>query len=270
LTPSGFPPFLFTTTMEEVFYQAARGGEVEAVKDILRKNPNLDVNWKNEDDGCTALIVACENDHDSIVSILLAHPDIGVNQMDYRRWSPFNAACITGNTSCVRLLLKDSRVLVNEPTAHGATSLYWAAFNDHLDIIKWWIASGREMDLGTPGQWQSDAIGVAKERRQTEVVALLERFQGDATQTRHAIRVEVGWYDEVAAEMFAIVVFVTDGLLQIEDTTMSTAAARYFTIARRLPLELQIVLCYRQVGSCKEIISGKESEVAFRELARRL
>ena len=36
-----------------------------------------------------------------------------------------------------------------------------------------------------------------------------------------------------------------------------------------LPLELQMVLCFRQVGSTKEIIPGKESEVAFKELARR-
>jgi len=84
------------------------------------------------------------------------------------------------------------------------------------------------------------------------------------------MRVEVGWYDELAAEVFALVVFVSDGLLQIKDTTTPSPAARYFSIARRLPLELQIVLCFRQVGSTKEIIPGKDSEVAFKELARRL
>jgi len=45
---------------------------------------------------------------------------------------------------------------------------------------------------------------------------------------------------------------------------------RFFNIARQLPLELQMVLCLRQVGSAKEIIQGKDSEVAFKELARRL
>ena len=68
--------------------------------------------------------------------------------------------------------------------------------------------------------------------------------------------------------MFALVVFVSDGLLEIKDTT--TTAARFFSIARRLPLELQMMLCHRVVGSAKEIISGKDSEVAFKELARRL
>jgi len=66
------------------------------------------------------------------------------------------------------------------------------------------------------------------------------------------------------------VVFVSDGILQIKDTTTTTHAARFFSIARCLPLELQMVLCCRMVGSDKEIISGKDSEVPFKELARRL
>ena len=70
--------------------------------------------------------------------------------------------------------------------------------------------------------------------------------------------------------MFALVVFVSDGLLEIKDTTTRTPAARFFSIARRLPLELQMMLCHRVVGSAKEIIPGKDSEVAFKELARKL
>jgi len=69
--------------------------------------------------------------------------------------------------------------------------------------------------------------------------------------------------------MFALVVFVSDGLLQANDTTPSPAA-RFFHITRSLPLELQMVLCFRHVGSCKEIIAGKESEVAFKSLAKTL
>ena len=87
--------------------------------------------------------------------------------------------------------------------------------------------------------------------------------------TRHSVRVEIGWYKPAAAKMFALVVFVSDGLLQIKDTTLSPAA-RFFTIARSLPLELQMMLCSRLVGSAKEIISGKESEVAFKSLVENL
>jgi len=126
------------------------------------------------------------------------------------------------------------------------------------------------MDLGIPGEYETDAIGIAKIMGKTEVVTLLERFNDNLVETRQAMRLEIGWYDDAAAEMFALVVFVSDGLLQINDTTTPSPAARFFSIARQLPLELQMVLCFRQVGSAKEIISGKDSEVAFKELARRL
>jgi len=166
-------------------------------------------------------------------------------------------------------MLKDSRVRVTELSNGGFTPLWRAAFYG-LDIIKMWVASGREMDLGKPGDVdRTDVIGVAKKYDNTEVVTLLERFKENPEETRHAMRLEIGWYDDAAAEMFALMVFVSDGLLQIKDTK-TTPAARFFSITRSLPLELQMVLCHRQVESDKEIIPGKESEVAFKSLAESL
>ena len=82
---------------------------------------------------------------------------------------------------------------------------------------------------------------------------------------------ELGWYDEAAAEVFALVVFVSDGLLEIgkHDVASTSPAVRFVTIARQLPLELQMILCYLAVSSRKEIILIENSEVAFRDLARR-
>jgi len=124
------------------------------------------------------------------------------------------------------------------------------------------------MDLGTPGDDETDVIREAKTWGRTEVVTLLERFKSDAAQTRHAIRMELGLLDDLPAGIFALVVFVSDGLLHINAT--ATPAARFFSIATQLPLELQMVLCFRQVGLAKEIIPSKESEAAFKSLARSL
>jgi len=220
--------------------------------------------------GWTLLHYACRSSNRSaVIPLLLAHPDIDVNFKEIYGRTPFHCAC-GGHPSCVREMLKDSRVKVNEPDDDGSAPLWWAAWYGCLDAIKSWIASGREMDLGKPGDiHKTDAIGGAKEEGKTKVATLLERFKNDATRTRHAVRVELGVLDELAAQLFAMVVFVSDGLLQINDTTPSPAA-RYFSIARQLPLELQMVLCCRQVGSDKEIIQGKDSEVAFKSLAKRL
>ena len=179
--------------MERKFYDAVNGDKVEEVKEILRSNPNLKINWKNEkDNDRTALNSACLNGHDSIVSILLAHPDIDVNLKSTSGYTPFNRARANGKTSCVRLLLHDSRVNPNEPDKEGYTPLRNAANNGSLGIIKLWIASGREMDLGKPGDAKTDAIGVEKKQGKTEVASLLERFKSDATKTRSEVRKELG------------------------------------------------------------------------------
>jgi len=114
--------------MEKTYWEAADGGKVKELKSILRKNPSLNVNWKNEGESAwTALYAACENGHDSVVSILLAHPDIDPNLKDEYGITPFMTACYNGNPSCVRLLLQDLRVMVNEPDNVGGTPLFWAA-----------------------------------------------------------------------------------------------------------------------------------------------
>ena len=179
--------------MEKTFWIAANGGKVEEVKSILRKNPSLNVNWKNdENDARTALYAASRYGHDSVVSILLAHPDIDPNLKEKDGYTPFLWASWLGNTSCVRLLLQDLRISVNEPDNDERTPLRQAAYYGHLDIIKWWIASKREMDLGTPGDRKTDAIQMAKGRGKTEVVTLLERFKKDACKTRVRVRLELG------------------------------------------------------------------------------
>ena len=82
----------------------------------------------------------------------------------------------------------------------------------------------------------------------------------------------LGVLDELAAAVFALTVFLCDDLLQLKTAaTLSpatAAATRFFTIIKRLPMELQMILCHRAVGSMKQNILHKDSEVAFKSLAR--
>ena len=247
-------------------------GDAKKVAELMRQDPSFKVNMDQDGYGVTLLHYACFSDSRSaVIPLLLAHPDIDVNAKATSGSTPFSVACASGSTSCVREMLKDSRVKVSEPNRFGYTPLWGAAQNGHLDVIKWWIASGREMHLGKPGDVdKTDAIGAAKMYGYTEVVTLLERLKSDPTQTRHAMRLELGCVDEMAAEVFALVVFASDGLLRIgvQSTTTTTPTTRFFSVACQLPLELQMVLCYRCVGSSKEIISGQDTELAFRALAK--
>jgi len=252
---------------------AVEKGDVKEVAELLRQYPDFNVNVVLDAGRRTLLHRACDASHRSaVIPLLLAHPGIDVNLEDRDGCTPFLIACFFGYTPCVREMLKDSRVKVNEVTNHGHTPLSRAAWNGSIGAIKWWVASGREMDLGTPGDaFKPDAIEEARQNIATEVVTLLERFKENPVETRHAVRVELGLIDELAAEVFAMVVFVSDGLLQVRKPVDTTpTAARFFRIATQLPLELQMVLCHRVVGSAKEIISGKDSEAAFKYLAKRI
>ena len=146
---------------------AVESGDAEKVAELMRQDPGFDVNRDVDGGGWTLLHHACNKDSRSaVIPLLLAHPDIDVNLKDGDGWTPFYFACYNGNTSCVREMLKDSRVKLNEPDNYQRTPLYLVARHGYLDIIKGWIASGREMDLGKPGDYKTDAIGGAERETQ--------------------------------------------------------------------------------------------------------
>jgi len=183
---------------------AVQGGDTKKLAELIKQDPGFKVNLILDEDQKTLLHHACEDSiRSAVIPLLLAHPDINVNLRCESGYTPFTAACYFGSTSCVRELLQDSRVNVNVADRYGITPLCDAASTGFLDIITWWIASGREMDLGKPGDVdRTDAIGgakkkefqedEAKEKRKTEVVTLLERFKSDATKTRSEVRLELG------------------------------------------------------------------------------
>jgi len=129
------------------------------------------------------------------------------------------------------------------------------------------------------GKWigkDYTALEIARMYERTEVVSLLERFIANPAQTRHEVSVKLGMLVALAAEVFALTVFLCDDLLQFKPASHPAAAAataaaiRFFAIASKLPMELQMLLCHRAVGSMKQNILRQDSEAAFKSLARTL
>lgn len=254
------------TSIEKHFYTAAVHGNVEKIKKILTENPDLNVNRKFEIySNFTALHAACENDHGKVVAMMLARPDILVNQKDEFGWSAFITACSFGSTACVQLMLKDFRVEVDDPDRDGRTPFWRAAQSGSLEVVKVLIASGRELGLKRPGYGYDEVIQVAKNNNYYEVVSLLETFKKNPKKTRYEVGLEIDCLDRPAANIFALVVFLCDGLLDLIDQTQSSEV-RFFKIAKQLPLELQMILCHRMVGSSGDNIPGEIREVGFRDL----
>ena len=261
---------------------AAEDGRVSDVSSLLRDHPDINVNWTNpdNDDPWTALHNASYCGHVEVVKLLLAFPDINANLKDSNGQTPLSFACESGQVSVVQLLLKDYRVDVTLADNDGRTPLWWASRYGHHEVIEWLIASGRDLGdiankkgkYGWDGKDQT-ALEIARKKGKTEVVSVLKIFMANPAQTRRDLRVKLGVLNELAAEVFALTVFLCDDLLQLKPTshlaaTPDHAVTRFFAIAKRLPMELQMILCHRAAGSMKQNILHKDSEAAFKSLAR--
>ena len=98
-----------------MMFAAVQSGNAKKLVELIRQDPGFKVNT-DLGYGATLLHRACEDDRRSpMIPLLLAHPDIDVNAKNNVGSTPFLFACV-GRPSCVREMLKDSRVKVNEPT----------------------------------------------------------------------------------------------------------------------------------------------------------
>ena len=263
-------------SVEKKLFDAVYNGRASEVSSLLRDHPEIDVNWTDEDQW-TALHVASYNDHAEVVKVLFAHPNITVNVRNEGGQSPLSIGCERGHESIVKVLLKDPRVDVTLDDEDGCTPLWYASRNGNCEVIECLIASDR--DLGDVknkkgNDWDDGkyltVLEIARKRNRTEVASLLERFIDNPALTRHEVRVKLGFTDALSAEVFAMTIFLCDDLLHLKpaENPAAAAAIRFFVISFKLPMELQMVLCHRAVGSMKQSILHKDSEAAFRSLAR--
>jgi hypothetical protein len=252
---------------EGLLFNAVQAHDIPAISRILRDNPGLDIN-RRSGFGTTALQRAVMNDEVEIVELLLAQPGIDVNARSTYGNTAFSEACFYTGNRCGRVLLRDPRV--DLAMGKSDTSPLCMAVVSNPELVRWWIASGREMDLGTPGDGRTDAIASSR-RGPPWIRDLLLRFRDDPAGTRREVRVGLGLYDDMAAEVFAPVVFVSDGILRLPQNSISGAKTlRFFRIMVQLPLELQMLISYRAVGSARILIPLKAREEGFRYLAKGL
>ena len=136
------------------------------------------------DSGLCPLALACEADNEYLAALLLAHPDIDVNRTDRNGLTPFMLAWHDSSICCLRLLLHDSRVKIDElPLGRS----FWG----EADMFKWCVASGRkiqlmalpeENDAGADFSW-----GVTPCKSD-----LMTWFENNPEEARSAVRRELG------------------------------------------------------------------------------
>ena len=143
-----------------------------SVKDLLRKNPTLDVNWE-DDKGITALHAACKHNRADVVTLLLNHPSIEINKKTKNKETPFFVAVNHSSVECAQLLLHDPRVDIVEGRG-SRTPLKEAAELDTLDILKLIIVSQRDISKENA---RSAVIEEARKGASEPASALLLRWR---------------------------------------------------------------------------------------------
>lgn len=237
--------------------------------------------------------------------MLLKHPRVDVNAKKSNGMTAFAICCRWNCAKVAKLLLQDHRVSLGGQshigigesffgpglgaglgTGSGYTPEDWLVISKHSDVAKCWIASGRDMSLSPVSELLStDDIILEKlleiiddddVRQRFVVIWLLKSFNSNPQLVRYQTRLELGGFkEEPAAELFALVIFVCDDYLcsreqqqtqqhkQANDRTVT----RFFAMTSRLPMELQMIICHRVVGSVAELIHGYNVKIALRRLA---
>ena len=90
-------------TVGSQLLDAARDGRVSEVSSLLSDQPEINVNWTNEDHW-TPLSVASLRGHVEVVKLLLAHPNINVNLKNCGGQTPLSKGCQYGQVSVVEVL----------------------------------------------------------------------------------------------------------------------------------------------------------------------
>jgi ankyrin repeat protein len=268
-------------SLEEQFFLAVTRKNAEEVRQILDQNPQAipGLLKYSEKYTKTSLHVVCLSRCDAILKILLNRcSEEDVNRQDAGGRTPFLLACFMGSTDCAVLLIKDPRTNLALRSNHGYTPLWMAAYYGYPKIIEEWIISGRDMNPHSQTRGLSP-MNAATDEGNTKICELFEKYNRSRPAITHALRVQKGWHHRMASEVLAPVVFVSDGLLEgiihphflriseRGEGPCGIKALRFFNIARRLPVELQMVLCYRVAGVRGTNIPCGLRERAFRDLA---
>ena len=131
---------------------AAAAGNMDALIDNLHASyggvAQLDL---QDDQGCSPLLIACQEGHLEVVHTLLSAGGCRVDQTSWTdgsgfRYPPLLIACMYGHVEAARILLS-SGALVDIQTPRGTTPLLLACLEGHLEVTWVLLSAGAQVDL---------------------------------------------------------------------------------------------------------------------------
>ena len=157
---------------DPILHQLIWKGHVNKFRKAVR-DPHVDVNAVDED-GWTALLLACDKKNVVMVKALLARPDIEVNRKEskFGADSPLRHGCFNGWLEGVKLLSAHPTIDMNVQDNMGMTPLYAACSEGHADVLSFLIHDGR-VDVMKSEEDGRTPLHAACQEGRLEVVKLL-------------------------------------------------------------------------------------------------
>lgn len=252
-------------------HHACKKGYLEVAK-LLLADTRVDVSAVSGVQKESPLHVAAGRNDVEIIKLLLSRPEVNPQLQDEEGRTAL-MLCIW-SIPCFLELLCDPRVDANVVDDACNSALWYACYYGLLEVVellmvmRWGLAADQKSVVGS-----MDALAIAIDNGHSDVAAIMEVFTKDRERARRIINTKLGIFDRQAAATYASVVFLSDGLLKIAPAVASEKgvnAARFFAIAEKLPLDLQMILSRRVADSVKQFVLSKDSEQAFKDLARTL
>ena len=128
-------------------HDAAKDGDLEKVKALLKLNPDLV--FSKDTNSYTPLFLAAIFDHKDVAELLLANK-ADVNSKDKNGETPLHWAAINNHIGMVKFLLA-SNADVNIKDNNGITPLHLAAFGGYEDVVELLLANKADVNAKATG-----------------------------------------------------------------------------------------------------------------------
>ena len=161
----------FATTVVDLL-QAARAGDIERVKTLLKADPRLLV--ARDPMGNTALIMAVNSGHDALADLLF---DAGVEP-------GLHEAAAIGDSGRVRAALEREPSQLDTDSPEGFTPLALAAHFGHLDVMRLLIDRGADVNRVATHRLAVTPLHAALFGRQVDAALLLIERGADVALAR--------------------------------------------------------------------------------------
>ena len=148
--------------------------------------------------------------------------------------TPLELASHSNQWETMKVLLKDPRVNIDNRDIHGRGFLFWTSDKNHIESVQLVLATRPDIIVQ-----DRDIPDMSNESED-----LLKSYQLDPESTRDGLLTRLGYIERFSAELFALIVYLSDEYLAPQITIKPgivniNRIKRFISIAERLPLDLQ-------------------------------